>query len=413
MPFFIVAVILCSQTICSQAIQAESNWSNWRGPQRNGVADANQSVPVKWTKEDVLWKKAIPGRGHGSAIVVGDNVYIASAERDREARSLRCLNKKTGDEVWSTDVHVGNVLPFKNKKGSDASSTPACDGETLFINFLHDDAMWTSAVTMKGEIKWQTKICDYKIHQAFGSSPCLFGNLVIVTADNKLGGAIAGLNHKTGEIVWKKDRPKQPNYSSPIIFEVNDKPQVLLTGCDHVTSYDPKTGKINWEIEGATTECVTTTPLHGNVMFTSGGYPKNHVSAVRCDGTGDVVWENGARVYVPSMFVRGDYLYAVMDAGVAVCWDAKTGKEQWKGRLGGTFSSSPVLVGDTVYAINETGHCFVFKAQPEKFELVAENRVGEDCFSTPTICGGRIYVRSAEQDGDVRREFLYCIGEEK
>ena len=90
--------------------------------------------------------------------------------------------------------------------------------------------------------------------------------------------------------------------------------------------------------------------------------------------------------------------------------DARTGKELWKGRLGGTFSSSPVLVGELIFVTNEAGETFVFKANPRRFELLAENKLGNEVFATPTICAGRIYMRVAEQQGDRRQEMLYCLG---
>src|SRR5262249_21132207 len=141
----------------------------------------------------------------------------------------------------------------------------------------------------------------------------------------------------SGKVVWKHARPKTPNYASPIILNAAGRDQLVFTGCDLVASYEPLTGKLLWQVKGSTTECVTSTVTDGRHVFTSGGYPKNHVSAVLADGSGKVVWENGTRVYVPSMLVREGHLYAVLDAGVAVCWECGTGKEVWRHRLGGTF----------------------------------------------------------------------------
>ncbi|HRA89532.1 MAG TPA: PQQ-binding-like beta-propeller repeat protein, partial [Planctomycetaceae bacterium] len=105
------------------------------------------------------------------------------------------------------------------------------------------------------------------------------------------------------------------------------------------------------------------------------------------------------------------YLYAVMDSGIAMCWKSDTGKEIWKGRLSGTFSSSPVLVGDLIYATNEEGQTFVFKASTEKLEVVSTNQLGDSVFSTPAVCGSRIYQRVAHTVDGIRQEMLYCLGE--
>jgi outer membrane protein assembly factor BamB len=389
-----------------------SDWPWWRGPNRNGIADPKQNPPLKWSEtENVLWKTPIPGRGHGSPTVVGDQVLLATADPERETQSVQCFQRQTGKLLWEAVVHRGGFVKGGNSRSSLASSTVACDGERLFINFLNRDAIFTTALDREGKQLWQTKITDYVLHQGFGSSPALFQSLVLVSADNKgPHGLIAALDRGTGKVIWKQDRPHTPNYASPIILNVSGREQLLFTGCDVVASFEPLTGKKSWEIKGSTTECVTSIVTDGQLVFTSGGYPRNHVSAVRGDGSGKVVWENTTRVYVPSMLVHEGHLYAVMDAGTAVCWKADSGQEVWRGRLGGTFSASPVLVGETIYATNEAGKTFLYKASPKGFELLGENQLGSDVYATPTICGGRIYQRVAHTDKGQRQEMLYCLG---
>ena len=186
-----------------------------------------------------------------------------------------------------------------------------------------------------------------------------------------------------------------------------------MTGCDLVSSFDPLTGKKFWEIKGATTECVTSTVTDGQRIFTSGGYPKNHVAAVNADGSGKVAWENGSRVYVPSMIAHDGHLYGVLDAGVAVCWKSDSGKEVWRGRLGGTFSASLVLADGHLFATNEAGLTFVYRATPDGLKVVAKNQLGQEAMATPAVCGGRIYLRTASREKGQRQEMLYCIAAEQ
>ncbi|MDB5386016.1 MAG: pvadh, partial [Planctomycetaceae bacterium] len=389
-----------------------ADWPWWRGPKRNGIADSSQSVPLNWSNTDkILWKSPVPGRGHGAPTVVGEQVFLATADHDQKVQSVLCYDRQTGKELWRTEIHHGGFETKGNSKSSLASSTIACDGKHLFINFLHSGAIYTTSLTREGKIVWQEKITDYILHQGFGSSPAIYQNLVIVSADNKGTGVIVGLDRTNGKTVWKQERPKFPNYTSPIILNVAGRDQLLFTGCELVTSFEPLTGKKLWEIPGSTTECVTSTVTDGKVIITSGGYPKNHMSAVQADGSGTVVWENKTRVYVPSMIVSDGYLYAILDAGVAKCWKCDTGKEIWEGRLSGTFSASPILVGNRIYATNEAGKTFVLKATPESFEILAENQLGDEVFATPTICGGRIYFRVANQVDGKRQEQLICVGE--
>ena len=390
---------------------AATDWPWWRGPNRNGIANPDQTPPLKWSEtENVLWKAPVPGRGHSSPIVVGDQVFLTTADKDRGVQSVLCYDRNIGKLAWEAIVHQGGIMTEGNKKASQASSSVACDGKRVFVNFLHHGQVDTTALDRKGNQLWQTKITDYKVHQGYGSSPAVLGSLVIVSADNKGGGAIAGLDRATGDIVWKTSRPEKPNYASPVILKAAGREQLVFTGCDRVSSFDPGTGKKLWEVEGATTECVTSTVTDGDLIFTSGGYPKNHVSAVKADGSGDVVWEKNVRVYVPSMLAKGGYLYAVTDRGVATCWKAGTGEDVWQHRLGGTFTASPVLVGDHLFATNEAGTTFVLKLTKTGVEEIAENQLGDEVYSTPTICGSRIYMRVAMQLDGKRQEMLYCLG---
>ncbi len=396
------------------SVISANDWPWWRGPQHNGIANADQHPPLRWSEtENIAWSAAIPGRGHGAPIVVGDQVVLATADSERDIESLLCFDRNTGEQLWESVIHQGKLPVKMNSKASLASSTVACDGERFFINFLHDGAAWTTAVDRNGQKLWQTRICSYTIHQGYGSSPLIYGDLVIVSADNKGdgGGAVAALNRATGEIIWKQPRPQKPNYPSPVVIQADNREQLILTGCDLITSLNPNTGEKLWEVEGATTECVTTAVTDGTHIFTSGGYPRNHVSAVLADGSGTVIWENPTRIYVPSMICKDGYLFAVLDAGIAMCMDCKTGKELWKGRLAGTFSASPVLVGNLMFATNEEGQTFIFKATAEKFEELGRNNLGDNVFATPTICGGRIYMRAAKTIEGQRKEFLFCIAQ--
>jgi outer membrane protein assembly factor BamB len=376
------------------------------------VAAADQSPPLEWSKDqNVVWKAVVPGRGHSSPIVVGNRVLLTTAEEDVESQSVLCWDRETGKPLWKTEVHRGGLDRKGNKKTSQASSTLACDGEKVYVNFLNGGAVQTTALDLQGQPVWTTKVAEFATHQGFGSSPALHASLVFVTSDSRGGGVVAAIKRDTGKIVWRQQRPEKANYASPVVLNVAGREQVLVSGCDLVSSFAPATGEKLWEVEGATTECVTTIVSDGQRVFASGGYPRKHVQAIEADGSGKTAWENTSQVYVPSMIVRDGYLYAVQDAGIAVCWESATGKEIWKERLGGTFSASLVLVGDKLFAANEAGQTFIFRADPKKFELLATNQLGDEVMATPAICGGRIYHRVVDRSTGQRQEMLYCLGE--
>jgi len=386
------------------------DWPWWRGPAHDGHAAASQTVPLTWSDtENVIWSADVPGRGSSSPTVVADRIYLTSCDESAGSQSVYAYDRASGRLVWTKQVHASGAMR-KNTRSTGASSSIACDGERLFVAFPTSGAVVITALSLAGEQLWQTTLCEYLIHQGYGASPFLYQETVLVAADHKGGGAVAALDRRTGNVVWKKPRPPFPNYASPIVFRLYGRDQLILTGCDKVISYDPATGDTLWEREGATTECVTTPVTDGERVFTSGGYPKNHVSAVRADGSATIDWENSEREYVPSMIVREGHLYGVLDAGIAVCWDSATGKERWKHRLGGNFSASPVLLGDRIYAANEAGETHVFRANPDRFESLAVNKLGDEAWATPAICGDRISMRVVTGTGADRREKLVCIG---
>ena len=136
---------------------APTDWPWWRGPNRNGVADAKQKPPLKWSEtENILWKVSVPGRGHGSPTVVGDQVLLATADHETEVQSVLCFDRKNGNVLWKTDIHRGGFEKKGNAKASLASSTVACDGQRIFINFLNNGAIYTTALNREGKQLWQT-----------------------------------------------------------------------------------------------------------------------------------------------------------------------------------------------------------------------------------------------------------------
>lgn len=408
-----VVLLTCFGSPRSHAALTKEDWPAWRGLARDSIAAEGQNPPLKWSEtESILWKTAIPGHGHGSPIMVGNQIYLPTGDRQKRSQSILGLNRTDGKILWQTEVHASGAEFGNQAHSSTASPTIACDGERLYINFANSGAIYTTALDLQGKQVWQRKVCDFVIHQDFAASPVLHESIVIVAADHRGGGMIAGLDKKTGNVVWTYPRPKLPNYTTPAIVHAAGRTQMVISGCNKLTSLDPLSGKKLWEIDGSTEECVTTMVTDGERVFASGGYPKNHVAAVMADGSGKITWQNTARVYVPSMIAKEGHIYSVMDAGMAVCWKSDTGKELWKERLGGEFFASPTMVGNRIYASNTAGKTYVFEATPEAFKLLAQNQLGDEANASPVICDNRIYLRVAKK-GEPRQEFLYCIGEKK
>lgn len=410
-----VAAIAVEETQAAEPVEpiqvAATDWPWWRGPNSNGVANCD-SAPLTWSEtQNVLWKTPVPGRGHSSPTVVGDRIYLTTADEQANIQSVLAYDKSTGKQLWKTDVHRGGFDDKAHRENSRASGCVACDGKRLFVAFLNHGAVWVTALDLDGNQLWQTNAGHFDSHWGYGASPILYKSLVIISADHEGGGYLAAVHRKTGDIVWRTSRPAYQSYSSAVVGQVDGEDQLMISGCDEVCSYDPSTGKELWCVKGTTEVTCATMVWSDDLAFASGGFPGSETLAVKGDGSGKVVWRNKVKIYVPSMLVHKGFLYAVND-GRAYCWNAQTGKTMWQHRLGSEISrASPVLVGDHIYYLNVKGTMYVFKANPEKFELVAENQLGDETYATPVVCDGCLYLRVADNDGDSRRETLYCIGD--
>ena len=156
---------------------------------------------------------------------------------------------------------------------------------------------------------------------------------------------------------------------------------------------------------------MTPTPIVANdlIFLTSGFRPLQPIYAIRPTAVGDISLAEGADVnefvawsksrsgsYTPTPIVYGEYLYAVNVSGILACYEAQTGKRMYRARLrhmGGGISSSPVAADGRLYFSSEDGDVFVVKAGPE-FELLATNSMGEVILATPAISGGMMFIRT-------------------
>ena len=182
---------------------------------------------------------------------------------------------------------------------------------------------------------------------------------------------------------------------------------MVLSGSSHVTSYGPADGKKLWEINGPTEQFVASFVYHDGLLFMTGGFPERHVLAIRPDGSGDVTkthiaWRTtkGAG-YVPSPIATNHHVFLFNDDGIATCWDAKTGKQCWQERLGRRQSASPITAEGQIYVTEDKGTTYVLTAGP-KYEVLAKNNFGEDCFASPAVSGGNLFYRTTQH--------LWCIG---
>jgi len=233
-----------------------------------------------------------------------------------------------------------------------------------------------------------------------------------VLCDVKGGPFLAALSAAGARELWRTRREgvSSQSWSTPAVFEMGGRTQVVANGWPYIASYDFATGKELWRLKSEG-DIPVPTPIsaHGLIFVTNahgGGAP---LYAIRPEASGDispalparssagVAWseaKNGA--YMQTPLVLGDILYSCSDRGILKAYDARTGKKHYEQRLGtGTtgFSSSPVASGGRLYFASEEGEVYVVKAGPV-FELLATNMMGEITMATPAADDGVLYYRT-------------------
>ncbi|MCH2116616.1 MAG: PQQ-binding-like beta-propeller repeat protein [Pirellulales bacterium] len=394
-----------------------ADWPQWRGVGQNNHAALGATAPLEWKgKEGFAWVTPVPGRGHSSPTVVGNRIYLTTADTSDETQSLLIYDCNTGEELGRTIVLRGGLPEKIHLKNTHATPTASCDGERVYVVFHNDGAIWATALDLDGQKLWQQRVTAFqpkKYEFGYAPSPVLCGNLLIVAAEyDGPESGIYAIDTATGERRWKATRPQGLSFSTPIPLGDRQKPQLLVSGNKKIAAYDFQDGVEVWSIEGSTQATCGTMVWDRKLRlaFASGGYPDKFTVAIQMDGDHQVVWENQVCCYEQSLLLDEGYLYAVADSGVAYCWRASDGEEMWKHRLGGKYSSSPLLVDGRIYVSNEAGTTFVIEATPDRFNLLAENQLGTEVFATPTPADGRLYYRFAEGTDENRQEFLVAIG---
>jgi outer membrane protein assembly factor BamB len=395
------------------------DWLQWRGPTHDNHAPRSGSPPPEtWTTEEgFAWKTPVPGRGHSSPIVVGDRIYLTTCDEQATTQSLLVFDRPTGKLLASPVAHTGGLAKKIHPHNTYASSTPASDGKMVFAMFDHQKAVWITAYDLQGQQLWQARVAEFDPQQfpfGLGSSPIVHDNSVIMAIEYEgEESALYAIDKTNGQRVWQAPRPGNLSNSTPIVATLGGKPQLLLSGHGRIASYDPKTGKELWRTPGAPQATCGTMVWDDSLglAFASGGFPESITMAVETGDRNAVVWQNRAKCYEQSMLVVDGHVYAVTDSGVAYCWRAKDGEEMWKERLGGKYSSSPLLVGDRIYVSNEAGTTFVFAASPEEYKPLGKIQMGDEIFATPAAVDGKIYYRYADSSSGKRQEYLMAVGE--
>ena len=374
-------------------------WSRWRGPSGQGDA-AGGGYPDTWSAtHNVRWKTAVPGRGNSSPIVWGDRLFLTTAHDGGRRLSILAFRRSDGGQLWETFLPAGPAAYTHHKNGH-ASATPATDGERIYASF---GSRGLVAIDLNGKIVWRQDLNQTDPYHGHAGSPLLYRDRVIVYQDQSGGGFIAAFDARTGKPLWRTGRDASVGWGTPIALHAADHDEIIVNSQSRVCAYDPATGRELWSCAGSSYEVIPTPVVGHGMVFCSSGRA-GPTLAIRPGGKGDVtrshlVWTSPrGSPFVPSPIVYGEHLYMVNDmASIVTCFDARSGRALWQGRLGVAqregFSASPVVVDGKLFFSNDDGDTFVLKAGPA-FELLRTNQIGEATLASPALVDGRWYIRT-------------------
>ncbi len=421
-----------------QTRDAQTGWTSFRGANASGVSDG-QPLPVEWNVpggRNIRWKTPIPGLGHSSPVVWGNRLFVSTAISGASNPELKvglygdiasvndgshhrwlvyAIDTASGKILWEKTVHSGVPKVKRHPKSTHANSTLATDGRRLVAMFGSEGLY---CFDLEGKILWQKDlgVLDSAYYQvpdaqwAFGSSPVIYQDRVLVQCDVLKGSFLLALNIADGSEVWRTPRQDVPTWGTPTVRADAARAQVIVNGYKHAGAYDLATGKEIWRLTGGGDIPVPTPVVaHGLVFLTSAHGPLAPIYAIRLNASGDISLKDGETsnqfvawsyprdgAYLITPVVYGDYIYVTKPNGVTSCYDARTGKRQYQARLGGGtsgFTASPVAGDGKVYFASEDGDVFVVKAGPV-FELLATNSMGAVCMASPAISHGVMYYRT-------------------
>jgi outer membrane protein assembly factor BamB len=388
-----------------------ADWAQWRGPGGSGVADG-RNPPVRWGRtENVVWSVKLPGWGTSSPVVYRDRVFVTSQVEAEGRKSLLtlCFDRATGKELWRHDFGFG-FNQHTHEKSNLAANTPTVTADGLYVSFANAEL---ARYTLEGKLLWVSRLVlefgDPKTSWGWGVSPVVLPDSVLFPWDHHAGPCyLLGLDRQTGKVAWKVDRPIGTSHSTPLVVSHHGQTDLLVPGKNRLTAFDAASHRQLWvygEGEGPYNGEIIVSPVQaGGLVFTQ-IWRKSPIHALRLRGgqLPEKVWVSEAPGPQESslLYYRG-HLYALLDNGVLVCYEAETGKELYRERLGlGDCNASPVAADGRLYLSNNRGQTFVVAAGA-RFSLLATNELEERITASPALSRGRLFLRTDST--------LWCLG---
>jgi outer membrane protein assembly factor BamB len=453
----------CTVAVLSLAASDQHDaWPQWRGPNLDGTVKAS-GLPVEWSDtKNVVWKTKLPWWSGSTPVIWGDRIFLTSPAElpgggealapepaapppfsrrggrpgggggpERSARMapggevllLLCVDRGSGEIIWTREIDEGNAL---HRKHNNSSPSPVTDGAHVWV-LTGNGAL--SCYDLNGERKWARHLQDdygrFGLNHGYGASPLLYEDRLIVPVLHGMRtddpSYLLAVDKATGKTIWRTERPtnaprESPDaYTTPQLLTHGGRIEIVLNGGDLVTGHDMRSGRELWRADvlnprkAPNYRIIPSSLIVGDIIIAP--TRQDPMTALRAGGNGDVsqshvIWQFPYGPDVPTPVSDGTHLWTIAgDRSMLSCLEVRTGRVLYeRERLpAGTYSSSPVLAEDRIYLVNENATTVVVSATPE-FEVLATNSLDDSyTLASPVIVGNRIYIRTGEH--------LYCLAD--
>lgn len=376
-----------------------SDWPQWRGPTRDGVAPG-AAWPASLNESTLkqAWRVEL-GPSYSGPIVVGDRVFTTET-RDEATEVASAYDRRTGEKLWEADWAGAMTVPFfAAANGSWIRATPAADEDTLYVAGIKD--VMVALDTATGAERWRLDFPSAVDSEApkFGcaSSPVLDGEALYA----QMGGGFTKIDKRTGAVLWRKvfDQPGMSNgaFSSPYLTTENGRRLAIVQGRRELRGIDAESGDELWSqpIEAFRGMNILTPTVYEGKLFTSAHTGRSQLwqPDAATPGRLEPLWSNKSQAYMSSPVVVGDHLYMHLRNQRIQCLDLTTGEEAWRTKPFGKYQSLAVL-GNRILALDSAGELILFRATPEAFEVLDRRTISEDeTWAHVAVCGGQVLVR--------------------
>jgi len=380
---------------------AQDQWPRFRGPGGLGIVPRGLGGDAT----QILWKSPIPLEGESSPIIWDTNVFLTGASKEK--REVYCFHSEIGKLLWRCDATLQDANAVR--AGGDillAASTPVTDGRFVYVIFGNGDVV---CLDFQGRTVWMHRLGMLKDDYGHAASLEIWEDLLLLQLDQGQAedgkSRLLALDCRSGRTVWETARPVPCSWSSPVVVDVAGQAQLVTCADPWAIAYEPRTGREIWRANCLAGQIVPSAVFANGLLYIVS--PDGRLVALRPDGHGDVtdthlVWTaDGALPSIPSPVCDGELLWLVDTGGIVTCFDARSGQKVWEKDVGASFQASPIVIGDRLYLLSDSGTIFILKSG-RQYSLTTRIELGEGCLPSPAYSRGRIYVRG--------KTHLFCLG---